>query len=289
MKQRLLAKVWLASCVAAAVVVPIDADAQTVVGPRSSGMGEAHRGVANGNDAIFTNPAGMSLFPRYSIEVFWRRNTIKNANQYSVSIVDSRSGAVAGGLAYTYEWVRTGGRKKRIGSRVDIASSYRLTNFLLFGVTMKYLGFTTEDEDVSRVTGDTGFLVQVGRILNIGFTAYNVVNPVDEGLAAPRMIGGGIGLYLFGGLQLAFDYRKKVDKGEERVRYPSSYFVGAEYFVDGAISLRGGYVTDQFADEKRWTLGLGYLDRAMAIDLSYSHTTQKDRVQVLSIGFRLFL
>ena len=43
-------------------------------------MGDAVRGVGTSNDTLFVNPAGMSLFPRYELATFWRRDTGAGGN-----------------------------------------------------------------------------------------------------------------------------------------------------------------------------------------------------------------
>ncbi len=261
------------------------AKAQQVAGPRALAMGDAHRGVGTGNDALFLNPAGMSLYPRYVIETFWRHDSWTKQSQFSISLVDSKSGPVGGGLAYTYEWVGEGSAK-RVGSRLDIGSSYALARFLLFGVTMHYIGQNTEDGQVQRVTGDTGFMILVGQILSIGITGHNVINPVEEADAAPRMFGGGLNVRIIPDLNLAFDWRKSVEPENKS----AAYHWGAEYILGKMIPIRAGYVSDEVLNQQRWSLGLGFIHPSFGVDVSYSHTIRKtDKVQVFAVGFRLIL
>lgn len=259
--------------------------AQQVAGPRSLGMGDAQRAVGTGNDTLFLNPAGMSLAPRYVIETFWRYDSWTKANQFSISLIDSRSGPVAAGLAYTYEWVGEDS-SVRAGSRVDMGSSYTLTKFLLFGITMHYHGLQTATGQVRTVSGDTGFLILIGGFLSIAITGHNVINPINDTRAAPRMFGGGLNLKIIPELNLAFDWRKSVELPGK----PSAYHWGIEYFLAKSFPLRFGYVSDEVLNQQRWSMGLGYAHQAFGVDLAYSRTTRKsDKVQVFSLGFRLVL
>jgi len=261
------------------------ATAQQVAGPRALGMGDAARGVGTGNDTLFLNPAGMSIYPRYVIETFWRTDTWTKANQFSISLVDSKSGPVGGGLAYTYEWVGHDS-SVRAGSRVDVGSSYALAKFLLFGITMHYHGLQTAEGQVQRVTGDTGFLIIPFQFITIGIVGHNVINPINETNAAPRMLGGGINLKIIPGLNLAFDWRKSVELEGK----PAAYHWGAEYVLDQTIPIRFGYVSDEVLDQQRWSIGLGYAHPAFGIDLGYSRTIRKtDKVQIFGIAVRLIL
>ncbi|MDF1561570.1 MAG: hypothetical protein P1V51_00930 [Deltaproteobacteria bacterium] len=259
--------------------------AQQVAGPRALGMGEAHRGVGLGNDTLFLNPAGMSLAPRYVIESFFRHDSGTKASLFSISLIDSKSGPVAGGLAYTYEWV---GEESsvRAGSRVDMGSSYALAKFLLFGITMHYHGLQTAEGQVNRVTGDTGFLIVPASFISIGITGHNVINPVPETNAAPRMFGGGINLRIVPGLNLAFDWRKSVEiEGK-----PAAYHFGGEYYLGQSFPIRAGYTSDEVLDQQRWSLGLGVALPSFGLDVSYSRTIRStDRVQVFAVGIYLVL
>lgn len=268
-----------------ALAFALPAHAQDLVGPRGAGMGDAARGLPATNDALYLNPAGLALYPRYSVEFFWRRRTETNSNLFSASIVDSKSGAVAGGLAYTWDSVGEGGRIRR-GSRVDVGSAYHVASFLLMGATLHWIAMGTDEGDLNRVTGDAGFLFLLGQGLTVGLTATNVLNPTDQADTAPRLFGAGVGLNLMGSLSLSMDWRQSF----EREGAPWSWYLGAEYFALGAFPLRAGYVIDEITGERRWTAGLGYIDQGFGLDLAYSHTvSDTGPEQYLTMGFRLFL
>lgn len=249
------------------------------------GMGGARRALGVGNDTLFLNPAGMSLYPRYVLETFWRHQSGPVANLFTLSLVDSKSGPVAGGLAFTYEWVGEGG-SVRAGTRLDMASSYMLAKFLLFGVSMHYHGLKTEEGRVRRVTGDFGFLILPLPFLTIALTGQNVLNPVEETAAAPRLFGGGIDLRFIPELNLSFDWTKSV----EREGKPAIYRFGVELLVSRSVPLRAGYVSDEVLGEKRWSVGVGYAAQSFSVDLAYSRTIEEgERLQIFSLAFALHL
>ena len=65
------------------------ADAQDFIGTRARSVGEAYRAIADGNDAIYMNPAGLTLLPRYSPEVHYNFSLYKQDHQVDASMVDS--------------------------------------------------------------------------------------------------------------------------------------------------------------------------------------------------------
>ena len=71
-------------------------------GARSEAMGGAHRGLGTSNDAITLNPAGMMLTKRYSIDANYTYSKQDDLHHFSISLVDSKSGPVAGSDEYVF-------------------------------------------------------------------------------------------------------------------------------------------------------------------------------------------
>src|SRR3954469_18063599 len=72
-------------------------------GVRSLGMGGAHRALGTSNDTLYLNPAGMAIMKRYSVEASYAYDALFKLTEVGGSIVDSKSGPVAGGVGYTHE------------------------------------------------------------------------------------------------------------------------------------------------------------------------------------------
>lgn len=269
---------------ALAVLVPAPAWSQHIMGPRSAGMGETHRGIGTGNDAIHLNPAAMSLFPRYVVESFWRRHAGRNETLFSLSVLDSATGPVAAGLAYTYDYAGSGG-SVRSGSRMDVSTSYALAGWLLTGSTVRYIHYRTEDGSVGRLTSDVGFLFRLGEALSVGIVGHNVFNPTDRGDVAPRSYGVGAGAVPLRNFVVGFDYR--IDpEAEDR---PASYSLGAEYFFLGHFALRGGWVLDERLDDRRLSVGGSYVEEVYGLDVSYGRSLSGGPGYEIAVGLRLFI
>ncbi len=247
-------------------------------------MGDVHRAVGTGNDAIFRNPAGMSLFPRYVVESFWRRHAGRNETLTSLSVLDSRTGPVAGGLAYTYDYAGSSGGI-RSGSRFDVATSYAMADWLLAGTSLRYLHMDTVDAPVRRVTGDAGFIFRLGDRINLGVVGQNYFNATDAGRVAPRVLGVGFGAVVWKGLVVGFDYDVEPEDDEQ----PARYSAGAEFFFLDHFALRGGWTSDEIRDDRHVSVGGSFVDEEYGLDVSFGRSIAGAPGYELSIGLRVFV
>lgn len=111
---------------------------------RSVGMGGAQRAIADGIDAIYLNPAGMSVRPHYLIGGTF--NWSQEPKEYvgSAAIVDSATTAVAVGLSYGFDRRAADAAGVMDTHRFHIASSYSFGGIVSIGVVFKYLTFKRE-------------------------------------------------------------------------------------------------------------------------------------------------
>ncbi|RME22466.1 MAG: hypothetical protein D6806_12955 [Deltaproteobacteria bacterium] len=277
------------------------AGAQDITGARPLGMGSAFRGIASSNDAIYLNPAGMSLFRRYSLEVQYLLvpdySARDAADQHVVqlSVVDNQIQPFATGLAYTR--VERGDDKS--GNRYDLAFSIPLTEGLFIGTDVKYLDFDRKDRaNVDAVSVDVGMLLQTSFGLHLGVVGYNLTNTADY-LEHPISMGLGVMYSPFRSLEISFDwtinFQKPEDPNEPAGRKSTgyAYSFGVEYLLFGQMTVRAGYSIDRsspFGDDQYWTVGAGYISRAFAFDFGYrGSVNHTDWGNHFGFGIRLFL
>jgi hypothetical protein len=191
---------FLAFCMPAA--------ADDFLGTRPLGMGGAHRAIVTGNDSIVLNPAGMSLFRRYSFEAQYLLTPDYDGNGqeehiFHASVIDNQLAAFATGLAYTR--VQRGDNKK--GNRYDMAFSLALSQNLMIGTNIKYLNFDRnfKEDATEAVTVDLGLLVRTDFGLNIGVVGYNLTNTADY-LEHPISMAAAVMYSPFRTLEIAFDW-----------------------------------------------------------------------------------
>ena len=77
--------------IAVAVTLSAQAAAQDFVGARALSLAEAYRATATGNDAIYFNPAGLVVIPRYSPEFHYQLNLVDDRHQIDARVVDSKT------------------------------------------------------------------------------------------------------------------------------------------------------------------------------------------------------
>ncbi len=272
------------------------------IGVRPMSMGGAHRALVTGNDAIMLNPAGMSLFKRYSMEAQylvkpdWSNEDGPAEHIFSTAVVDNQIASFATGLAYTR--VERGDSKK--GNRYDMAFSYALSNSLMFGTNIKYLNYDRDGKKdaVDAVTIDVGLLLHFDIGLNLGVVGYNLTNTADY-TEHPVSMAAAVMYSPFRSLEIAFDwfinFQKPLDStdptGDKETAY--SYHFGVEYLLLGQFLLRAGYVVDQanplYDDEQYWTAGVGYINKSIAVDFGYQGSVNNKWNNTFGVLIRLFM
>ncbi len=297
---------WLAACLLGWLAQPGAAGAVSgggdFIGARPLSMGGAHRSIVTGNDAIFLNPAGMSLFKRYSFESqylvkpHWAAKDGPDEHIFNTSVVDNQLAPFATGLSYTR--VERGKSKK--GNRYDMAFSYALSNSLMLGTNVKYLNYDRDgnEDAVDAVTLDVGMLLRFDFGLHIGVVGYNLTNTADY-LDHPISMATSIMYSPFRSLELAFDwsinFQKPADPDEplDKKKTGYSYHFGAEYLLMGQILLRAGYVIEgsdpRLEDEQYWTVGAGYISESIAIDFGYQGSVYHSWNNTFGVLVRVFL
>jgi hypothetical protein len=272
------------------------------IGARPLGMGGAHRAIVTGNDSIFLNPAGMSLFKRYAFEVQylakpdWNGGDSQAEHIFNASVVDNQLAPFATGLAYTR--VERSDSKK--GNRYDLAFSYDLTPNLMIGTTVKYLTYDRDGKEnaIDAVSLDIGILLRFDFGLHIGVVGYDLTNTADY-LEHPISMAAAIMYSPFRALELSFDwfinFQKPLDAaeplGDKETAY--SFHFGAEYLLFGQFLIRAGYVIDAANpyqdDEQFWTVGAGYVSPTIAIDFGYQGSVFHTWNNTFGVVVRLFM
>jgi len=269
---------------------------------RPLGMGEAYRAVASSNDAIFLNPAGLSLFKRYAFDIQYLvtpdhgRKDGPEEHIFTTSVLDNQLGPFATGVAYT-RVQRTGDTKH--GNRYDLAFAFPLGDMFHLGLDVKYLNFDRKgrEDAVNAVSVDVGALLVLPMGFSLGVVGYNLTNTGDY-LEHPMSMAAAVAWSPFRSLVIAFDwyanFQRLVDPedmvGPKEQGY--RYAVGAEYLLFGEVVVRGGYQYDDaspFGAEHWYSFGLGYVSEAFALDAGYRGPVSHAWGGTVGVSVRLFL
>ena len=268
---------------------------QEFYGSRSLAMGGAHRGIGTSNDTLLLNPAGMAMAQRYSVDMQYAYGTGDNLNDLSGSAVDSKSGPVAGGIAYTRNW----GNPSRLDAtlnRMAVGFAYPFGRSLAIGATAKTIrgAYTTDAgrQEVDLYTGTLGATAALGDMLSLGVSWENLVkgNAEEQRLAKPA-VGLGVGLHLpmvSMGADMVIDTRTQVEKR-------LTYHAGAEFVAYEMLAVRAGFRTDLVGPREAATQryhvsgGLGLVSQAAALNLSAQRALVEDGPWEIVAGFALMM
>lgn len=255
-----------------------------LVGARALALG-AYRGIAAGNDGIWTNAASLAARKRYAVETYWLLDHAQGQNQIQVlgtSIVDSQTAGVTGGFGYTY--VLSGPWQ---GHLLQVPIAFQLTDRFFLGVTGKYQSLDGPLGDAMRAANfDASAYWQVTNQLAIGFSGYNLLE-AGHRYVEPRAIGGGISYGDDRRFHLSFDWRGDLQRQKEMTHL---FAVGGEVLVGDNFPLRASYLTDRTRNASFVSGGIGVVTAAgFALDLSYRQGLDDTSDRVFAAAVKLFL
>jgi hypothetical protein len=247
------------------------AQAQKYEGARPAALGGAYSAVASGNEAIFYNPAGMSLYPnRYNIDVGYAYNPFSGGNWFNASIMDVSTNSPMGfGISFFYNWDRTVPEPRTWykGYRLDLAISYPAHKLVLWGVNIKWMQYkvNSRDDAIISATGDMGLLILAHKWVRVATVGRNLVPIARKEFpyeAVAGMAAGSESKFMFNTEFTTAIYN--LDDITFRVN------AGMEAFLGEYVSLRAGYYWDQKADNSHYVgMGVGFVSPKLGFDVAY--------------------
>jgi hypothetical protein len=257
-----------------------------LAGPRALGL-SAGIGVAAGNEGLFLNPAATAARRRYSVEggaLVDRRGAETTGRYLGVSVVDSLSSALAGGVSYVR--AQEGLHE---GNVWHVALAGPLAEDVYLGVTGKYLDVepTVDGLRSSRaVTVDAGLFWQAGPWVSFGAAGYNLV-PISNEVVAPMGAGAGFGIGRDTSFQVTADWRGDFDRAEGTT---NRWAAGAEVLLGGVVPVRAGWMKDETLDGDWWSVGAGIISRGgVALDVGYRQGIDDSDARTVAATLKLFL
>jgi opacity protein-like surface antigen len=263
---------------------PDPAGVPELLGARGIGM-SAYRGVAAGNDGLFTNAASLAARRRYTIETQWslgRRGADTNFQAYTASVVDSAMESTTGGFAYTR--VPSGPWQ---GSLYHAAFAFPLTQSFYLGGTGKYLSLNGPQNDELRAGNvDASAFWQAGSLFSVGVSGYNLIAAGHKHIQ-PRGLGVGAAIGDERRFNLAADWRADFDR---QGKLTNLYSLGGEVLLADLFPVRGGYLHDETRNASAWSAGIGFVSTSgIAVDLAYRQGIERSDDRTLAVSLKLFL
>ena len=281
----------------------------------SLGMADAVSASAVGVNALYFNPAGMTLARQYVVEGNYVYNDHTGGHGMTAAAVDSKTNPVIGmGVAYT-RIDSTLGNLDRAGNgiRGALSGGHSADGFgFHLGVGVNYgkltigepdLTATEEQElidagepvpfvdDVEFTTVDAGLIIQVVPTIRLATVVRNILETTDgprprQPDELPMEVGVGCALG-FQQFELTFDADMDLETDPEKTL--THYKVGTQFLVGGSVVVRGGFSSDDHDGHERLAFGLGYVDRVVAVDLGVRATVDVDDEFDAGISFRYFM
>ena len=304
-----------------AFVTSSSALAQDFIGARALSMGEAYRAVATGNDALYFNPAGLPVLKRYALEGQYLLSLSDENHQGDISVVDSKTSALAVGLAYTFQGSELT-RRATIGHTATFGIAYPVFDKLFsIGAGLKYKNVSDAiaGNFLNAVTADVGVLSIIPGGIRLAAVGYNLVPiktvqssyvPVSAAFAAAVDLGP-LSALIFGGsprfgsvqtaagiptqtmgdlsgpldnLTVSFDWLLNFQTLQGTKSRLSG---GLEWLIAELVPVRAGYLYDELTGDQRVSAGLGVVIPSFGLDVAYSQSVVPDKLEQRSISFAL--
>lgn len=229
---------------------------------RALALGGAFRALGGTAEVIVGNPAAVTLFPLYRVEVGGAWDFGSKDAFGSVMVLDGQARPIAGGIAY--QIVSTGkGAARRTGHLSTLALSYALGPNFNLGTSTRYLVMSGAAA-ANAVTADVGVMARVGEGVHLGVGGHNLIDTRNPELA--RYFTGSAAL-LLGGFNLAGDLKADFAGPETAL----GFSVGGEYVLGQIFPIRVGYRQDARDGLQAISGGLGFFSGSGGIDLAYQH------------------
>ncbi len=303
-----------------AALAALPTRAQDFVGARALALGEAYRANATGNDAIYLNPAGLVLLPRFATELHYKIDLEAEEHQLDLSLVDSKTSELAAGLAYTFDGQQFT-KRASLQHTATLALAYPFFGRVLnVGAGLKYVNVSDAvlGNYLNALSADVGVLAALPFGVTLGGVGYNLIPiksarvPLAAGFGASVDLGplsallfggapapgsamsaGGLptarGLELMGplsGLTLELDWHMNF---LTLYGIQSRVSTGLEYLLFEVVPLRAGWLYDEVDDDHVLSAGAGFIVPYFGLDVAYQQSVNHPDHRVFAASIKVFL
>jgi hypothetical protein len=275
--------VLLGAALATRADPPAPATSADLDGARALALG-ASRATPGGNEGIFLNAATLAARRRYELDTQFlqeRLGSTRIRQWGQISVVDSETSAVTGGVAYTRMSLGTA-----TGNLIHVAMAGPLGGGLYAGTTVKYLDLRSASGSVSAATADAGLYYQPTSLIGIGVAGYNLV-PVGHVAEVPRAVGSGIAVGDDQRVRLSADWRRDLQRTGKA---SDLWAFGAEALLLDMFPARAGYVRDGTRGDTSWSVGTGVVSaQGLALDLAYRQSVTDPQDRTFAVALKIFV
>ena len=273
---------------------------QEIETPRIAATNGATRALSSSTEALFDNPANMSVSRVYHLTALAQIWPESGRQSYGAAAVDSvgSSSRLAGGIGATYNTQDTDGINRR-WTDIRFAMSYPFSDQFYMGIGGRYLMLSQNGEGplgtslpssglggekiVRNLAFDAGATFRPSEGLSLSIVGTNLNNPGNG--FQPTSVAGGIGF----GKEL---FSLEADVAEDFTTYAKTTtraMAGGEVLLGDHFPLRAGYRYDDGAKSHSISAGLGYIDPTFGLEIAARRVVSGDRATAIVFGFTYHL
>ncbi len=264
----------------------LPSSAQELTGPgleaalhaRNLAMGGAYRAMGYGAEAITGNPAAMTLFKRYQLELSGSWDVPLGYGLGTAAVSDSISTDVAAGVAY--DFVTYGALDRRWAHLTTFALAMPLSPMVHLGASVRHQ-IITGATNTNSITANAGLVVRPVSFLTLGVSGHNLLPNYNRDLT--RYFAGSVAMLLFGQLSPCFDVRADFNAGAPRFAWHG----GVEWLIGLSYPLRAGYEKDDITGHQYVSGGVGIFDEGSGVDFAYRQELGGDGGRMVALTIKL--
>lgn len=252
------------------------AQAESMVGAVSAGMGGTGRAAIQSNESLYLNPASIALLNRFFAGAsyqsgFTNRDTTRHT--YSLVMTDATEGLMfPGSLGYRRHQISSLG-SRYIENDFKVGLSRRLHSRLSMGVGFNHLIAENElsGSQTTQNNGDIGLLIGLDPNWGLGVTGENIIKP-SEGVPDPLRRSSQIAI----GTQAIFDHYLTVRYELLMPLYTESnsylgHRAGLNVDLQSYFNFSMGYSVDDYRGQNWVSAGFGWMGPRLKLAYSYQN------------------
>ncbi|HAW49690.1 TPA: hypothetical protein DCX16_01885 [bacterium] len=240
------------------------------IGARPQGMGGAFTGIADDSNAIYNNPAGLSLIKTGEIS-FMHTSPLDAKDTYidwlCISQPVGRASGIGFGLLYKWCFLEEGPNRtknKMSEGEAIISFASSMKNTVMYGASIKMLSLSSKTDKGKGIGFDLGLLYKGDFPLSnfsLGFMFRNLASQIKDESHPKEIKIGACKRFFNERLILSGDIGIKKDVNKKETNYQTH--IGIEINPIKNIFLRTGL------DRKDITAGFGFLVKNIQFDYSF--------------------
>lgn len=275
------------SALLASLFCAFSAYAELDLGVRAQSLGGAYRAVANSNDTIFYNPAGLLKNEQVGMQTDYKIATDERVHRVGVSVSDSLTSSWGLGLAYN----------ATLSPRNDVKTSHLLylasampivRGLFSFGTAFSY-SYVDDDENEPYhhfFNMDFGFLLTLPAGVSFALVADHFIAPKgnEKSFGLSSAVAFALGDIVSAiPLTLAFDWLMDDVSSDTDLKHVIGF--GVEYLAFNVMPIRLGFKSKIKDGSNLLSMGTGFNSGSFSIDGFYQQNLLVGKMR--NFGFAL--